>query len=92
MIFLSQKAVRLLQFYKFCDIIKLPHNLISISSFAEVYLRVFFIILIKMQALFFMQVYDAMESCVAAIGVMRFLCVTPVTHFFIFRTTPEVHG
>ena len=36
-----------------------------------------------------MQVYDAMESCVAAIGVMRFLCVTPVTHFFIFRTTPE---
>lgn len=31
-----------------------------------------------------MQVYDAMESCVAAIGVMRFLCVTPVTHFFYF--------
>ena len=38
--------------------------------------------MIKMHTLFSHTLIRCLENCVATIGVVRFLCVTSVTHFF----------
>lgn len=50
------------------------------ARFAACY---FYPLLIKMQALISIPQFAFYVTCLATVGVMRFLCVASATHFFI---------